>query len=69
MLILAFSADKYNQRKKAKVDNELSEKENFKKMRKSRLRSIAKVKGEAAVLAAAQGQKREVMDDADIEQV
>lgn len=69
LLILAFSADKYNQRKKAKVDNELSEKENFKKMRKSRLRSIAKVKGEAAVLAAAQGQKREVMDDADIEQV
>jgi hypothetical protein len=53
LLILAFGADKYNQRKKAKVDNENVEKENHKKMKKSILRSIAKNKGEIAVLSAA----------------
>lgn len=42
LLSLAFCADKYNQRKKAKVDNEQSEKENLRKMKKSHLRSIAR---------------------------
>jgi len=59
LLILAFSADKFNQRKKAKVDNELTEKENMKKMKKAKLRSISKMKGEASILAAAQGQQRD----------
>lgn len=59
LLILAFLADKVNQRKKAKVDNELTEKENIKKMKKAKLRSISKMKGEAAILAAAQGQQRD----------
>lgn len=63
LLILAFCADKYNQRKKARVDNEKSEIENRKKMIKSKLRSIARDKGEASVLAAAQGQKRENINE------
>jgi len=63
LLILAFGADKFNQRKKAKVDHENTEKENLRKMKKSKLRSIAKMKGEAAVLAAAQGQQRDKISE------
>lgn len=59
LLVLAFGADKYNQKKKAKIDNEQTERQNALKMKKSHLRSIARAKGEAAVLAAAQGQKHE----------
>ena len=55
LLVLAFCADKYNQSKKAKIEGEQSELENILKMKKSHLRSIARAKGEAAVLAAAQG--------------
>jgi len=46
LLILAFIADKYNQFKKKKVDNERTEKENYTKMKKSHLRSIARNKGD-----------------------
>jgi hypothetical protein len=53
LLVLAFAADKYNQRKKAKVDNEQTVKENMRKMKKSHLRSMARAKGEIAILAAA----------------
>jgi len=53
LLILAFCADKYNQTKKAKINNENTEKNNHLKMKKSHLRSIARAKGESAVLAAA----------------
>lgn len=42
LLVLAFAADKYNQRKKAKVDNEQTVKENMRKMKKSHLRSMAR---------------------------
>ena len=42
LLVLAFLADKYNQRKKAKVSDEAAEKENLRKMNKSRLRSMVK---------------------------
>ena len=38
-------------------------------MLKSHLRSIARAKTEAAVLAAAQGQKHESMSDADVQDV
>lgn len=38
-------------------------------MKKSHLRSIARAKGEAAVLAAAQGQKHEQMSEADFQNV
>lgn len=69
LLILAFCADKYNQKKKAKVDNEKSEVENKKKMIKSKLRSISREKGEASVLAAAQGQKRENVSDDDAKNI
>jgi solute carrier family 8 (sodium/calcium exchanger) len=55
LLVLAFAADKYNQRKKAKVDNEKTLKENLRKMKKSHLRSMARTKGEMAILSAAQG--------------
>ena len=53
LLVLAFAADKYNQRKKAKVDNEQTVRENMRKMKKSHLRSMARAKGEIAILAAA----------------
>lgn len=53
LLVLAFAADKFNQSKKAKIDHENTERENYRKMKKSRLRSLAKKKGEAAILAAA----------------
>jgi len=66
LLVLAFGADKYNQKKKARVDNEMSEMENHLKMKKSHLRSIARAKGEAAVLAAAQGQRHDQMSEADV---
>jgi hypothetical protein len=66
LLILAFCADKYNQSKKAKIDNENTERENHLKMKKSHLRSIARAKGEPAVLAAAQGQRQDQMSEADV---
>ena len=66
LLILAFCADKYNQSKKAKIDNEKTERENHLKMKKSHLRSIARAKGEPAVLAAAQGQRQDQMSEADV---
>lgn len=69
LLILAFCADKYNQSKKAKVDNERTEKENILKMKKSHLRSIARAKGDSAVLAAAQGQRHDQMSEADVQNV
>lgn len=69
LLILAFCADKYNQRKKAKIEGERSEMENILKMKKSHLRSIARTKGEAAVLAAAQGQRHDQMSEADVQNV
>lgn len=50
LLILAFGADKYNQSKMAKVDNEQTEKENLSKMKKAHLRSISRNKGEMSVL-------------------
>jgi len=55
LLGLAFCADKYNQHKKAKVSDENAEKENMRKLNKSRLRSIVKHKGLSSVLSAAQG--------------
>ena len=69
LLVLAFGADKYNQSKKAKIDNERTEQDNMAKMKKSHLRSIARAKGEAAVLAAAQGQKHDKMSEADYQNV
>ena len=57
LLALAFAMDKYNQRKKSKIDNERTEKENIRKGQKSRLRSISKRCGELAVLSAAQGKR------------
>lgn len=53
LLGIAFAADKYNQSKKKKVDNEITEKEKLKKMKKSHLRSLAKIKGESQILQAA----------------
>lgn len=53
LLGLAFAADKYNQAKKAKINVENTERDNHKKVKKSRLRQIAKAKGDVAVLAAA----------------
>lgn len=41
LLILAFGADKYNQKKKSKVEGEISQKQKAKKMRKARLRKLA----------------------------
>ena len=58
LLILAFAADKYNQNKKAKIVVENTERDNLVKMKKAKLRSISRKKGEASVLAAAQGQTR-----------
>ena len=69
LLVLAFGADKYNQKKKAKVENEQTVKENMRKMKKSHLRSLARMKGEMAILAAAQGQKQDSMSETEIQQV
>lgn len=55
LLGLAFCADKYNQHKKAKVSDENAEKENMRRLNKSRLRSIVKQKGLESVLSGAQG--------------
>lgn len=69
LLILAFCADKYNQSKKAKIDNENTERDNQRKMKKARLRSIARLKGDTAVLAAAQGQTRENMSEDEVKEI
>lgn len=57
LLVLAFCADKYNRSKKAKIDNERSERDNLIKVKKQHLRHLARTKGEPAVLAAAQGKR------------
>lgn len=53
LLVLAFCADKYNQMKRARIDHDNTVRDKQRKMKKTRLRSIAKSKGEASVLAAA----------------
>lgn len=41
----------------------------MKKVKKSRLRQIAKAKGDASVLAAAQGQRRDNISDAEMKEI
>lgn len=55
LLILAFSADKYNQKKKKNQDLKQAQRDQQVLICKSKLRTMAKVRGEEAVLAAAHG--------------
>jgi len=57
LLVLAFSADKINQKKKKKLNEAEAELNKMIQLKKSQLRTLARVKGEAAILAAAQGNK------------
>lgn len=69
LLILAFCADKINQKKKRRQNQEEQEKDQQIQFAKTQLRLIARVKGELAVIAAAQGNKRDYMEDKDVIQV
>lgn len=67
LLGLAFCADKYNQRKKAKLTAEERAHENKMKINKASLRSIARQKGDMAVLSAAQGQQHDNVSENEVQ--
>jgi solute carrier family 8 (sodium/calcium exchanger) len=69
LLILAFSADKVNQKKKKRENQEEFEKQKVMKYAKTQLRMMSRVRGEMAVIAAAQGNKQDNMQDKDLIQV
>lgn len=66
LLVLAFCADKYNQNKMKKAESADKKAKDQLKMKKAQLRSIAKAKGEAPVLNAAQGIKHSSLSDNEI---
>lgn len=57
LLVLAYGFDKLNQRKQSKIDDEVKNKSNDTKLKKSNLRSFARARGEQVVIECAQGIK------------